>query len=169
LATQIDSLASEDQKWRSILKKVDSHLTKQFSHDEVVSKIRQTDSLNYIQLRRIFERHGYPTADQIGRSAVTSFGLLLQHADRHPAFQDSVLVKMKSQAANKKVRWSDYAFLIDRIKVTRGEAQVYGTQLMQDSVGNYKPKPVIEPEKLNQRRKEIGLSTIEEYLRTMNQ
>lgn len=40
--------------------------------------------------------------------------------------------------------------------------------LNQDST-SYEPKPVIEPEKLNERRSKFGLSTIEYYIEKMNE
>ena len=33
---------------------------------------------------------------------------------------------------------------------------------------SYEPKPVENPEKLNERRKQVGLSPIEDYIRIMN-
>jgi hypothetical protein len=40
-------------------------------------------------------------------------------------------------------------------------------QLNKDNT-SYEPKPVIDPEHLNERRKSVGLDTIEEYIKTMN-
>jgi hypothetical protein len=61
-----------------------------------------------------------------------------------------------------------YAFLIDRISVSEGKKQIYGTQV---DVSGKKPKPfpVINPKKLNERRISFGLGSIEDYLLLFNQ
>ena len=62
-----------------------------------------------------------------------------------------------------------YAYLIDRVNINSREKQVYGTQMQLNSDStSYEPKPVIEPEQLNRRRKEAGLVPIEAYIKTMN-
>jgi hypothetical protein len=65
---------------------------------------------------------------------------------------------------------SDYAYLVDRVKVNTGQLQVYGTQmrLNKDST-SFEPKPVIDPDKLNERRKSVDLSMIESYIEIMNE
>lgn len=93
----------------------------------------------------------------------------MQHQDNHPEFQKEVLVMMKVQADNGQASLSNYAYLLDRVKVNTKQLQVYGTQMILNAEQtSYEPKPVIEPEKLNERRKQVGLGTIEDYIQLMN-
>ena len=65
---------------------------------------------------------------------------------------------------------TNYAYLVDRVKVNSGQPQVYGTQMQMNSdTTSFEPMTVIEPEKLNERRKSVGLDSIESYIQTMNE
>jgi hypothetical protein len=127
------------------------------------------DRRNGIEVRKIFFKYGFPNYDLVGTRGSSNFWLLVQHQDSDPKFQDSVLTAMKIEAEKGKASLIDYAYLIDRVKLNTGEKQIYGTQMQLNSDGtSYKTQPVIEPEKLNERRALVGLDTIEEYIKLIN-
>lgn len=170
LSALIDSLKIEDQKYRNRL----TELKNEPNPDEAEIKqvqedIRRTDSLNLIQVKRIFRQYGYPGADMAGKQSAHNFWLLIQHCDQDPAFQEEVLGAMKQEVENGTVSAWNYAYLTDRVLVNQGKPQVYGTQMQlnRDST-SFEPKPMIEPEKVDDRRGEMGLSPIEFYIKTMN-
>jgi hypothetical protein len=171
LISVIDSLANEDQKWRGLLRQLGN---KEIFSDtltvELVSlKMSETDHRNYFQIQKIFKENGYPNYDIVGEEASSNFWVLVQHQDAHPYFQDSVLQAMKIEVDKGKASASNYAYLVDRVKVNTGKLQVYGTQMIINSNGtSFQPKPVIEPDKLNERRKSIGLPSIEDYIEMIN-
>ena len=81
-----------------------------------------------------------------------------------------MLEKMKIECERNNASKLYYAYLIDRVKVNSGELQIYGTQMQLNAdSSSYEPKPVVEPEKLDERRKKVGLVPISEYIETMNQ
>lgn len=167
----LDSMKKEDQKWRVNMRK---YRNGELSDDttlfqSIINKIKLIDSLNYYQLKNIFSNYGFPNYDQVGQNGSHDFWLLVQHQDRHPGFQDSVLAKMKIEVDLKKAAAINYAYLLDRVRVNSGEKQVYGTQCMlNEDKTSYIPQPVIDPEKLNERRLSIGLDSIENYIEGMN-
>jgi hypothetical protein len=170
LEDELDSLKQEDQRWRNYMTQHNNKQVVDTISNAAISKYMiRADSLNLKEVRRIFKEYGFPGFDLVGQDGSHDFWLLVQHQDRHPAFQDSVLTAMKVQVDNNKAYGSDYAYLTDRVKVNTGQLQVYGTQmhLNADST-SFEPKPVIDPDKLNERRKSMGLSTIEEYIESMN-
>ena len=170
LSHLIDSLATEDQKWRGLMRQVDNKEIDTIRRQQVNRIINETDSINFFAVRQIFKRYGYPGYDKVGEESSNQFWLLVQHADKHPEFQDSVLNKMKTEAEKKNASLPNYAYLVDRVKVNTNQLQIYGTQMKINSAGtSYEPKPVFEPEKLNERRKLVGLTTIEDYVNTMNE
>jgi hypothetical protein len=57
---------------------------------------------------------------------------------------------------NVNLELSDKAALIDRIRYNKGEEQLYGTMLNAD---------IEDKENVNKRRKEMGLNSLEEYLK----
>jgi len=172
LLQRLDSMAMEDQKWRNYMSqswngelKGDALTMETFAQNCML-----TDSLNYYHLRDIFTKYGFPNYDLVGEKGSSNFWLLVQHQDRHPSFQDSVLVKMKIEVDSNKASASNYAYLVDRVKVNKGEPQVYGTQMQMNSdTTSFEPKDVIEPSRLNERRKSVGLDSIESYIQMMNE
>jgi hypothetical protein len=166
-----DSLVTEDQKWRGFVRKFDNQElgSDTISRDYIVAQMKKTDSLNFYNLRKTFDEYGYPNYDLVGQDASHNFWLLVQHQDLHPDFQEEVLNKMKVEADKGKAYLLDYAYLVDRVKVNTGQLQIYGSQMTLNSTEtSYEPRPVIDPEKLNERRKSVGLDPIENYIEVMN-
>ncbi len=165
----IDSLEFEDQKWRILLRQINNKEIDSLSSEFVGQQIKLTDSLNFIQIHALFNKHGYLGYDKMGLESSHNFWLLVQHADMHPDFQERVLTVMKIEADKDNSSLTDYAYLLDRVKVNTGQAQIYGTQMTLNSAKtSYEPKAVIDPDNLNDRRKQVGLNSIEEYIETMN-
>jgi len=167
----LDSMRTEDQKWRNYLTRFNNgELQNDTISKETISRnILLTDSLNYFILKDIFKKYGFPNYDLVGQEGSNNFWLLVQHQDRHPTFQDSILAKMKIEVDSNKASSVNYAYLVDRVKVNTGQKQVYGTQMeLNTEQTSYVPKSVIEPDKLNERRASIGLGTIESYIEIMN-
>lgn len=171
LKKMIDSLVEEDQKWRELWVASYNHEpTGMFSEKEISTNLHRTDSLNYFHLKKIIREIGYPNYDKVGTVSSYNFWLLMQHQDNHPQFQDSVLTLMKVEVDKRKAAPENYAYLLDRVRVNTNRLQVYGTQMEVDPTGTtFQPRPVEDIANLNSRRKSVGLSSIEEYTRTMNE
>ncbi len=171
LTKLLDSLVTEDQKWRSYFMKFNNKQLGEdtISRQSIVFHLKETDSLNYFRLQSIFQKYGFPNFDLVGQTGSSNFWLLMQHQDSHPQFQEQVLLKMKDEMEKGKASKINYAYLLDRVKVNTGQLQVYGTQMKLNSTEtSYEPKPILEPDKINERRKSVGLDTIESYTETMN-
>lgn len=165
----LDSMVKEDQKWRGLLRQLHNHEIDSLDQKFISRNLQRTDSLNYFLLKDIFNEHGYLGTKEIGEEGTHNYWLLVQHQDKHPTFQLQVLDKMKSHAENGNMNFFDYTYLVDRVKVNTGQLQVYGTQMTFNAdSSSYIPKPVIDSEHLNERRKQAGLPTIEEYIEIMN-
>jgi hypothetical protein len=170
LSKLLDSLRVEDQRARNQLTELRNNVNASKSVSDSIGRIMlMTDSLNYFLTKNIFKKYGYPNYDVVGPEGSSNFWLLIQHQDKHPEFQEEVLAVMKVEVDKGKASATDYAYLVDRVKVNTEQLQVYGTQMQVNAEGtSYEPKPVIEPEKLNSRRNSVGLDTIEEYIHSMN-
>ncbi|MEI6766972.1 MAG: DUF6624 domain-containing protein [Bacteroidota bacterium] len=168
----LDSMAADDQKWRTI---IHNHSTGELINDTLSEKamykqVRLIDSMNYFILKQIFAKYGFPNYDLVGQEGSRNFWLLVQHQDAIPSFQDSVLLKMKIEVDAKKASGANYAYLVDRVNLHNGRLQVFGTQLEynSDNTSFIIPKGVIDPDKLNERRKSVGLNSIEDYIKQAN-
>lgn len=167
----LDSLVTVDQKWRNYLTMYRNGelQTDTISLETIKRNCIIADSLNYYILYDIFVSYGFPNYDLVGIEGSNNFWLLVQHQDAYPSFQDSVLSKMKIEVDANKASASNYAYLVDRVKVNSGQPQVYGTQMeLNHEKTSFIPKKVIDPDKLNKRRLSVGLDSIESYIELMN-
>lgn len=63
----------------------------------------------------------------------------------------------------------DVAYLEDRIRLAEEGKQRYGTQLtFNEEKQTYEVMDLEDPESVNQRRAELGMNTLEEYLQYAN-
>ena len=133
--------------------------------EEVLAQKRDSVfEANGERCKEIFSSVGFPGIDRVGEDGAQNFWLLVQHCDYDPAFQKKVLQDMKKQVDRKNASSEDYAYLYDRVRVNSGEKQWYGTQLTHAENMWAIPKPLADSLSVNERRKAIGLESIEEYL-----
>jgi hypothetical protein len=116
-------------------------------------------------LKDIYKKIGYPTIELVGKENSTKFFTLVQHSDSDVDFQKEMLQEISREVKKGNVSGKNYAFLTDRVQIALQNTQVYGTQLDYNmKTGQAYPKKLIDSSKVNERRKEIGLTTLEEYL-----
>gem|GEM_PF-278923 len=125
---------------------------------------------HYYRLTNIFTQTGYPGYDKVGKEGSKHFWLLVQHLDKWPEFQQQVLDAMAKQVAASNASSIDFAYPTDRVRLNTGHKQLYGTQAKYntDSCQAY-PKPLENPESVNERRKMMGLPLLEEYLNQLSE
>lgn len=115
------------------------------------------------RLKEIVKEIGWPTISKVGKRASHCAWLLVQHADSDVKFQRYCLNIIKREPPGE-VGKQELAYLEDRVRINTGKKQLYGTQLYETKEGKVKPEPLESPDKVNERRKEIGLQTLEEYI-----
>lgn len=120
------------------------------------------DRINTERMKAIVNRVGWITISGFGQDASKRAWLLVQHTDHDVAFQEQCLNLMKALPQGE-VSQINIAYLEDRVRVNQGRSQLYGTQFFGDQTGFYGPRPIENPELVDERRKEIGLSTMAEY------
>lgn len=155
----------KDQKAQEYdLKKVER---KEYS-DSMDMEFTKLCDRNALVVKKYFQEHGYPGIKENGKEASLQFWLLVQHADNDVAFQKKVLKAMKKELQSNNVNIRNYAYLYDRVKKNENKPQLYGTQMVWDSMGVHFPYKLKYPEKINQLRAEMELEPIEEYLKLFN-
>ena len=115
-------------------------------------------------LRTLLENHGWPSREIYQESAQTAW-LIAQHADNDLEFQKYCLKVLTEAVEKGRAPAKERAYLQDRVLVNQGLPQIYGTQVTLKD-GKLMPKELKEPESVNERRKSVGLPTLEEYLET---
>ena len=79
-------------------------------------------------------------------------------------FQELALAHLMGAVAADDASPGDLAYLIDRVRVAKGEPQLYGTQVTSEADGQIVPRtPIEDPENVDARRLAAGLETLEEY------
>lgn len=155
LPSLIDSLYRADQSTVNI-RPVDS----------AAAAYQRVIRTNFPYVSAIFRQYGFPGFDLVGKETSDKYFLLVQHSDFEPGFQLKVLQSMKQEVSKQNASGQNFAYLTDRTELNNGRPQVYGTQVIMS--GDTKIKPCIDTLNLNQRRKSVGLSTIEAYIEKCN-
>ncbi len=117
---------------------------------------------NAENLAIILSNHGWPCLEEYGSDAEFAAWLIAQHADHDPELQERCLRLLKEQKGNRQ-RKLHIAFLEDRVRMNRGQPQLYGTQFRTDVEGQYVPWAIHDPEDLERRRMEMGLEPFAVY------
>lgn len=174
LTEKIMQMYYEDQyyQWVASFKTRYSKAYSKWSYAQVDTLQNITFRNNVFQLKQIFGKHGYLWASDIGKEATHYIWLLIQHADNDLPFQESYLKALKIAVERNEAAGADLAYLTDRVKKNKKEKQVYGTQMeykttvdpVKGKTVKMQPWPVEDPEKLDERRKEVGLMPMDKYL-----
>jgi hypothetical protein len=130
-------------------------------------KIAEPHEKNTSILSAIIDEIGYPTIDKVGKEASSAAWLIIQHSIGKPDFMKKCAEILKSLIGVEKEYHRNYAYLTDRIAVFEDRPQLYGTQFDWDENGELSPNRFDDLTKVNQRRKSIGLNTLEEQTRIM--
>ena len=164
LVAILDTIYQSDQSYRRQI----SEIAEKYGQDSEEMQahwklIRETDSINMIKIKKILDEHGWLGPDIIGDQGNMTLFLVIQHADLET--QLTYLPMMREAVEQGNARASSLALLEDRVALRQGKRQIYGSQVGRDpETGEYYVLPLIEPEKVNERRAEVGLGTIEAYL-----
>lgn len=134
---------------------------------ELALEVMRIDEVATAYLKEVIAEHGWPTRTMVGVDGASAAWILAQHADRDPEFQARALELMRPLVAQGEAAPNEFALLTDRVLLARGEKQVYGTQFAPDENGVRRPRPVEDPEGLNERRRSMGLDSIERYARSL--
>jgi hypothetical protein len=125
-------------------------------------EMKELHNRNAKILSDIIDTIGYPTIDKVGKEANEAAWLVIQHSIGQPEFMKKSAELLKSAVNENKADPKSLAYLTDRIAVLEGKPQLYGTQFDWDEHGNLSPNLFDDLNKVNKRRKSIGLNTLEE-------
>ena len=145
------------------------------SADEIVeytAEMERVDSLNQTMVFGILDNDGWPS--NLSDKANRAIWIVIDHSDL--TSRSKYLSFVRAKADEGILDKSDYAMLNDRVLMEEGKPQVYGTQIKmaatfdgEDMAMQLYLWPVENPDALASLRRSVGLSPIEEYLRSSSE
>ncbi|MDQ1096722.1 MULTISPECIES: DUF6624 domain-containing protein [Chryseobacterium] len=130
---------------------------------EMALEMKASDKQNQLYISQLLDQCGWP--EGLTAEESSAIFLVIDHADI--AFMQKYLPVLESQAQVGNVSKSDLATIRDRVQMLTGKKQAYGTQTFK--VGNeVYVWPVDQETMLDDRRKEMGLPSMQEYIGMLN-
>ena len=132
-------------------------------------EMKKVHDQNAAVLNEIINEIGYPTINKVGEVANEAAWLVIQHAIGQPDFMKKCLRLLEEAVVAKEANPVNLAYLSDRIAVFEGKAQRYGTQFDWTEAGELSPQIFDDLDKVNDRRRSLGLNTLEEQTSIIRQ
>lgn len=120
-------------------------------------------------LRNMIRNNGLPGYRQVGKESSDKFMTMVNHSFSDIAFQQKVAGLGKKQVKDKNISAPDLAMMIDKMRIKSGKKQIYGTQCSYTSSGEAVAVELQRPLTVNRRRKKMGLSSLDGYLKMMTE
>ncbi|MES2515002.1 MAG: DUF6624 domain-containing protein, partial [Bacteroidota bacterium] len=156
----IKALITIDQEFagRNILvDSVNANLKNVISYRKFKNELRSKDSVSFAAIEVIISRYGYPSPKIAGDVYGVPFFIL---GFAPLSIKEKYLNDLIFAADRGYLEWSSLAFYIDKVKVAKGEKQIYGTQGSYDKNDEYIYYPIEDPENVNKRRQKVGLDEL---------
>ena len=128
------------------------------------ARMERIHARNARRLRRIIESVGWPGTDLVGSDGAEAAWLILQHAIAEPGLLRRALPLLQAAAREGQASPRHAAMLEDRIRFFEGRPQRYGTQFDWDAEGNLSPCAMEDPQRLDERRRAVGLPPLAEQM-----
>ncbi|GAB5523312.1 MAG: hypothetical protein Roseis2KO_11840 [Roseivirga sp.] len=123
----------------------------------------EVDRQNLKTVISIIKKCGMPTIASTSEKSMSAIWLVLQHSPHE--FRKAYFPLLKEAAARGDFKASQMALMEDRLLMGEGEPQIYGSQLRGSGPnGEFELWELKEPEYVDQRRAEVGLGPLSDYL-----
>lgn len=133
-----------------------------------LEEMQRIDKVNREEFKKIFKTTGLITSEY-GKDAQLSAFLLVQHMPRSEiSFMKKYLSLMKNHLED--FEPINFAMLCDRVETWQNKPQIYGTQFVsvENSKDTFKLRELKNPDLVDQRRKEIGLEPLQDYIKKLS-
>lgn len=130
--------------------------------DSLWKKIYYQDSINLIKVKNILDTYGWLGENIISKKGASTLFLVIQHSDS--LTQVTYLPMLRKAVKKGNAAIQDLALLEDRILMTQGKEQLYGSQVkINEKTNQYEFYPIYDEKNVNRRRKKMKLNNLEEY------
>ena len=157
LGAELLRMAEDDRRTREELLRAG-----RLPRDRYSPAMREVHQRNNARMREIVAAHGWPGRRLVGDGPSEAAWLVVQHAVLDPEFQSACLPLLEAAVSGGDAPAWQFAYLLDRVRLARGEPQVYGTQYVPGEGGKSVPWEIEDPAGVDERRRAVGLATLEE-------
>lgn len=160
LRARLQEIGSRDQEIRyEFLEAYRAPVRDQARIDSLTREMQLVDSINQVAICNILDKHGFVGSDKVG-NACAVFWLVIQHAPVE--LQKKYFNLFERAAHNGDISLEQVAMMDDRIAMHEGRPQRYGSQIVDGKL--YR---LLNPDKVDQWRKEMGMPPLDDYLKQM--
>lgn len=163
LVIKLEQIHEEDQKYRMQINEIQQKYG--WSSDEMKAHwklINEADAINQVKVEKILKTRGWLGPKVVGRDGSRTLFLVIQHADLKT--QLKYLPMMRKALKEGNIEPSSMALLEDRVALRQGKKQIYGSQISRDpKTGEHYVLPIANAEHVDERRAEVGLSSLADY------
>jgi hypothetical protein len=153
----IEALSGIDREFTAhnlaLTDSINAHLKKPEAYKSFKKELAFKDSLSFSKIDRILDTYGYPGKTIAGDATPIPFYIL---GFAPAALKEKHLPKLIMAATREDIDWKSLAFFIDKLKIAKGEKQLYGTQYYRRKE-EYILYPVEDEAHLKDRRSSVGL------------
>jgi hypothetical protein len=121
------------------------------------------------RLVQILDTHRWPGKSLVGDDGAEAAWLLALHTMPDPEVLRRCLTLMRDAAAAGEAEPWQVAFLVDRVSLVERNVQVYGTTICRQADGSFGPPLLEDPDRVDARRRAVGLPPLEEDIRRLEQ
>jgi hypothetical protein len=162
LRQELLALAEQEQSFlRSMERDQDS--------DEVQRQLLEVMGRLTRRLVEILDIYGWPGRSLVGEDGAEAAWALALHTMHDPEVLRRCLTLMRAAAAAGEAEPSQVAFLVDRVSLLERNLQVYGTTICRQEDGGFGPPLLEDPDRVEERRRAVGLPPLEEDIRRIEQ
>ena len=156
----VDIIEVDCSKKRQILSEVLESDQRIRKSNEFI-KYAKEDHRNQELVISIIEKCGMPRLKEVWQRQMDAIWLGLQHSTKD--IRKKYFPQIEKAVKNGDLSKQQYALMKDRILMDEGKPQIYGSQ-----IENGKLYKLENPKTINERRKEMGMEPIEDYLKYFN-
>lgn len=155
LKLRLISMAKRDQEVRQ------PEYVSENAAGKLVREMERVDAELTAELKQIVAEKGWPTIALVGLQAADDATLIVIHSRDHD-FQKRLVPELQRLAEEGRILGSGIALIVDKILVSEGRPQRFGTQF-KFSDGRGEMLPVDDPAHLDERRAQYLLPPMSEY------
>lgn len=152
---------------QEIYKVEEEYGSKSDEYQKALGETQKIQIENGEKLDSLITLHGWPRQNLVGQAQTRAAALLMAFSD--VTFQKKYLPEIENAVEYGELEGRYLAMITDKILISDGEKQLYGTQyLYNDSTESFDIAPIKNEADLDKRRLEMGLDSMDVYLKRLN-